>query len=85
MTRIMSTPEFGQTIWLRFNESHRRTGLQPYSSPGKAYLSKEEYEEETALNGAWDKLQVYVRNNYRCPSNATLAEVKAACEALRIP
>lgn len=56
-----------------------------YSSPGRAYVSKEAFEEEKAFQTAWDKLETYVRNNHRVPANLTLADIQAAIIALKVP
>lgn len=50
-----------------------------YSSPAKCYLSKQHYEDQLALNTAWDAFVELVHNNrIRIPQGGTVEAIEQA-------
>jgi hypothetical protein len=56
-----------------------------YSSPGRCYLSRAEWEADVALEVAWGALWRDVHAaSYRCPDGVTVENIQAARKLLRI-
>jgi hypothetical protein len=55
-----------------------------YSSPGQAYVSKEEYEAEYLLNLAWGNFSTAIRNQFRVPNGIDVKQIQRAAGALGI-
>lgn|SRR5262245_22715503 len=55
-----------------------------YISPGRCYLSREEYEAERVLYSAWGRLQRDLRDHDRSPEGVTLEDIKQARALLRL-
>lgn len=68
----------------RFDRSDVRMDLDGagYSSPGRVYLSSEEYEAEKALGLAWMSLRRHVDRLYSPPSGITLEAIQQATALL---
>lgn len=49
-----------------------------YSSPGKCYLSKEDYEAEKALDLAWNDFRETISDIHRIPKYMTIAKINQA-------
>jgi hypothetical protein len=47
-----------------------------YSSPGRVYPSRAVYEQEKALQEAWNKLQDRVYRSYHPPKSLTLEDIQ---------
>ncbi len=56
-----------------------------YSSPGSAYRSASEYEEEISLNKAWMSLQDELRRAHRPADGVTVQDIAKVLEILRLP
>lgn len=54
-----------------------------YSSPGRAWVSREAYENAVAVNAAWRNF--YSRLSYSAPDGADLEWIRAAHEKLGLP
>jgi len=46
-----------------------------YSSPGRAWLSKEAWEEEVERNKAWDRFTTLLRHKYSVPDHLTTEDI----------
>ena len=55
-----------------------------FTSPGKCYLSKEEYDATDGTARAWRALRVAVSSQHALPKDVTLADINAARALLKI-
>lgn len=55
----------------RFDPEDMRIAAGNFSSPGRAYLSVEDYEAETALSAAWSAVKWAMHGAYRRPDGMT--------------
>ncbi len=53
-----------------------------YSSPGRVYLSEEQYDQEVALGAAWDTLRTRARDNMTAPTGVTTERILQALKLL---
>ncbi len=49
-----------------------------YSSPGRCYLSRAEYESKIALDNAWGEFTKLMRNAYQMPNGMTVEKIAQA-------
>jgi len=54
-----------------------------YSSPGRCYLSQEDYVTELDLSRLWAHLQREIQYS-RCPGGVTINDIKQAMELLKV-
>ncbi len=47
-----------------------------YSSPGRAYLSEENYRTKIRMSSMWDTVSIMIRNQYRRPDHITECDMK---------
>lgn len=69
---------------LRFDHETLYVDNGGYSSPGRCYFTKEEYDAECLLNLAWSNFSSAIRNQYRLQENVTLDQIQAAAKVLGI-
>lgn len=55
-----------------------------YTSPGRCYLSREEWEESQRLSGAWGVLKTLIADRWNRPDGVTIADMRAAANLLRV-
>jgi hypothetical protein len=55
-----------------------------YSSPGRCYLSQEDYETERSADAAWHELREAIGRLYRRPSNLPISAIRQAAALLGI-
>src|SRR4051812_39221275 len=73
--------------WATIDDRHRidlstlHADRAGYSSPGRCYLSRTDWEAETALNAAWEEFRREVGNIYRRPAYVTLENIATARKA----
>jgi hypothetical protein len=77
-------------VWIYLENGHRvdiaklyADGGQ-YQSPGRAYLSREVWEQEVELIREWDSLSALLRNMYSPPHAVTAADIRQAKALLRL-
>lgn len=67
---------------LRLDKSTLWADGGQYVSPGRAYVSRQAWDEEKALNAAWDALFQRIRNTYHRPEGVSVADIEAATALL---
>jgi hypothetical protein len=55
-----------------------------YSSPGRCYASREEYEHELARQQYWESIVRSISDTWRCPEHLTIDGLNLIAEKLRI-
>lgn len=92
----MTKLEVGQRLWYVPRERGQphevtvgKVGLHidggEYSSPGRCYLSREEWEVEDATRRAWNGLRVEVTNRPPAPEGVSPEAIREAAALLRLP
>jgi hypothetical protein len=66
----------------RFDPATLRVDGQGYTSPGRMYLSRDEYNTAVAITEAWRLMQNAI--DYVPPPGVTVADIEAARKLLRI-
>lgn len=56
-----------------------------YSSPGRAYLSADDWHAEQELEEAWSTFRQAIGRDHRVPKDLTIEKLKEAAAALNIP
>lgn len=55
-----------------------------YSSPGRCYLSKDEYEAESALQSTWNSFKREIERQSRIPGGVTVERIAEARKLLNL-
>jgi hypothetical protein len=66
----------------RINIETLRADGGSYSSPGTAWLSKEAYDADVALDACWRRFQCLAQANYSAPKGIRLSQIENAARAL---
>lgn len=80
-----STCSSGWPESYRINIETLRADGGQYTSPGRAYLSREAYEAELAVDTAWRNLKRWMDGAYSPPSGISIVDIASAAALLRAP
>lgn len=69
----------------RFNAETMKLDGKGYSSPGRVWPSKSEYDESTAINQSWSTLCNLFRNHHKKPDHITEQDIAEIMGKLTAP